>query len=384
MMSEGKKKICVVVSAPMTAVVFLRDQLRALSEIYELWVVANAPDGAFLKEVGVDARFYPIPIQRKISPKADLLALGKLLRFFWREKFELVHSVTPKAGLLAMLAAFGARVPWRVHTFTGQVWANKRGAAREFLRWMDAGIAFFASRVLVDSKSQREFLVANGVVSEKKSQVLGSGSISGVDARRFVFDPVVRERVRKEYGIGEGEFVFLYVGRLNRDKGIPELVEAFGRVAEEIPCVKLLVVGPDEEGMEARMKESLYREKVVRVGYTKKPEDFMVAGDAFVLPSHREGFGSTVIEAAAVGLPAIATRIYGLTDAVEDGVTGVLVGVNDPVGLAGAMAGFAGDREGAKAMGQRAKQRALDEFSVDRVTGLTVDFYRRLVGGGEG
>lgn len=376
---ERKKKVCVVVSAPMTVTVFLRDQLRALSERYELWVVANALDDTFLKELGIRAHFYRVAIERKIVPFADFLAFCALWKLFVKEGFDLVHSVTPKAGLLAMGAAFFARVPVRVHIFTGQVWANKRGFGRNFLRWMDQRIAGFATRVLVDSKSQRAFLIRNGVVTEKDSQVLGAGSISGVDAQRFSPNEMVRSRVRTELGIGKDDFVFLYVGRLNRDKGIPELLEAFDLVCQKVANAWLLVVGPDEEGMEEVIVSKAASARVLRVGYTKTPEDFMRAGDVFVLPSHREGFGSTVIEAAAVGMPAIATRIYGLTDAVVDGETGCLIEVKDVEALRSALERFANQREMTAKMGEQAHARALAEFAMAKVTEHTLAFYREVL-----
>ena len=369
----GKPKVCVVVSSPMTVAAFLRDQIRELAGRYDLFVAANAPNGDFLD--GLPARFLPVPVERKILPLADLRALVSLYRLFRRERFDLVQSVTPKAGLLAMAAAFFARVPVRVHTFTGQVWATKSGAVRAGLRLLDTIMAGFATRVLVDSFSQRQFLIENRVVSEEKSSVLGMGSISGVDTIRFHPDPGARYALREKCGIPSGDVVFIYVGRLNRDKGIPELIIAFERVAERVPGTWLLVVGPDEESMEALMDRSPARPRMVRVGYTTTPETFLAAADIFVLPSHREGFGSTVIEAAAAGIPSIASRIYGLTDAVADGQTGLLHTSGEIGELAEAMARLAGDPDERQRMGAAARTRAETEFAMPKVTANTLAFY---------
>ncbi len=368
-----KPKACVVVSSPMTVVAFLRDQLRELGSQYDLFVAANAPDGGFLN--GLPAQFVPVPVERKILPLADLRALVCLYRLFRRERFDIVQSVTPKAGLLAMAAAFFARVPVRVHTFTGQVWATKSGAARAGLRLLDTLLAGFATHVLVDSFSQRQFLIENRVVSAEKSSVLGMGSISGVDTLRFHPDPDARRTLREKCGIPSGDVVFVYVGRLNRDKGIPELIAAFERVAGLVPGTRLLVVGPDEESMEVLMDRSPARERMVRVGYTSTPEQFMAASDIFVLPSHREGFGSTVIEAAAAGIPSIASRIYGLTDAVADGQTGLLHTSGNIDELSAAMVRLASDTNERQRMGDAARVRAETEFAMPKVTANTMAFY---------
>lgn len=371
-----KRKVCIVVSSPMTIVAFLRDQLRELSSAYDLHVFANSPDAAFLDEIGVRASFSSIPLKRNISPWHDLLALLVLWRHFRRIKPDAVHSVTPKAGLLGMAAAFLAGVRCRIHTFTGQVWATKRGASRWILWSMDCLIAFFASRILVDSFSQREFLLANRVVSPHKATVLGQGSISGVDLLRFKPDPASRVAVRMELAVAQDALVFLYVGRLKRDKGIPELVEAFAMNLSMHPAARLLLVGPDEDDLEFLFSK---QNNILRVGYTNEPERYMAAADVFVLPSHREGFGSTVIEAAACGLPTVASRIYGLTDAVVDGETGLLHECGDVQGLAAALAILSADSDKRSRMGICARERAARDFAMEAVTRNTMDFYREAL-----
>lgn len=360
----------------MTAKAFLRDQLRELSSAYDLHVLANAPDGTFLNEIGVCASFSSVPLERNISPWHDLLAMWALWRYFKRIKPNAVHSVTPKAGLLAMGAAFLAGVCCRIHTFTGQVWATNRGTSRWILLSMDRLIAFFASHILVDSSSQREFLLANRVVSPHKATVLGQGSISGVDLLRFKPAPASRAAVRMELEVAQDDLVFLYVGRLKRDKGIPELVEAFAMNLSMHPKAWLLLVGPDEEGLEFLFSG---QNNILRVGYTNEPERYMAAADVFVLPSHREGFGSTVIEAAACGLPTVASRIYGLSDAVVDGETGLLHQCGDVQGLASALAMLSADSNKRSRMGICARERAARDFAMEAVTRNTMDFYREAI-----
>ena len=374
-----KTKACIVVSSPMTIEAFLQDQLRALNALCEMSVVANAPDGAFLKKLNIRARFKGVPLERQVNPLTDLLNLYGLLLIFLRERFQVVHSITPKAGLLGMGAAFFARVPVRVHTFTGQVWATKSGVGRALLRFLDKLIAGFATHVLVDSHSQRKFLVENGVVSQEKSCVLRDGSISGVDTLRFRPNPQARRTFRKKNKIPDEDIVFVYVGRLKRDKGIPELLAAFEKIAKTNSSMWLLFVGPDEENLGRLIQASPAMMKIIKVGHTSSPESYMAAANIFVLPSHREGFGSSVIEAGACGIPVVASRIYGLTDAVVHGRTGLLVTRGDVGELARAMERLGKDRKLQLRMGRAAQRRVKARFDQKKITEALLQFYGKIL-----
>ena len=242
-------RVCLVVAADITIRAFLLEHIRALAGRYDVTVVANTNDPALLRRRGLPLDVTPVVIERGISPLRDTLALVALWRLFRASRFQAAHSVTPKAGLLTMLAGAGARVPIRIHTFTGQVWATRAGFARWVLKQADRVIALAATHVLADSWSQRDFLIAEGVVAPDKIGVLGAGSISGVDLGRFHPDPEARARVRKELDLPLEAVVFLFLGRLNRDKGVPGLARAFADVAGRHPDAWLLVVGPDEEGL---------------------------------------------------------------------------------------------------------------------------------------
>ena len=363
----------------MTIEAFLQDQLRALEVLCDLSVIANAPDESFLKKLNIRARFKGVEVERKMRPLTDLCALYRLVHFFLLEGFQVVHSITPKAGLLGMGAAFFARVPVRVHTFTGQVWATKSGAARALLRFLDKLIAGFATHVLVDSHSQKKFLVENGVVSQKKSCVLGDGSISGVNTLRFRPNPQARRTFRKKNKIPDEDIVFVYVGRLKRDKGIPELLAAFEKIAKKNSSMWLLLVGPDEENLGRLIQASPAITKTIMVGHTSSPDLYLAASDIFVLPSHREGFGSSVIEAGACGIPAVASRIYGLTDAVVHGRTGLLVTRGDVGELAQAMERLGKDRKLRLRMGRVAQRRAKVRFDQKKITEALLQFYRKIL-----
>lgn len=376
-------RVCLVVASEMTIRAFLLDHLRALAGRHDVAVVADTKDPGMLRRLGLALDVTPVAIPRQLSPLRDLGALVRLWRLFRAGRFEVVHSVTPKAGLLAMLAAAAARVPIRLHVFTGQVWATRTGLSRWILKQADRVIARAATHLLADSHSQRDFLVAEGVVAPGKIEVLGAGSISGVDLARFRPDPELRARLRAELALPEAALVFLFLGRLNRDKGVPELARAFAEVAGRCPEAHLLVVGPDEQGLTPALEETLrpVSERVRFVGFTDRPEQLMAAGDVYCLPSHREGFGTAVIEAAAAGLPAVASRIYGLTDAVVDGTTGLLHPPGDVAAIAGQMARLAADAGLRAELGRRARSRAEQEFPATRLTAEWVRLYERLLSG---
>jgi glycosyltransferase involved in cell wall biosynthesis len=321
-----------------------------------------------------------MPIERRISPLRDLWALLCLMRHFKRHRFDVVHSVTPKAGLLSMAAAWLVRVPVRIHTFTGQVWATRRGAMRIILRAMDQLIAGCATHVLVDGRSQREFLIENGVVSAAKSTVLANTSHCSVDPKRFRPDRAARGRVRTALGVPEDAVLFLYLGRLSRDKGVLDLAAAFVPLAARNLSACLLVVGPDEDGLQRPMEELLSRfaQRVHWVGYTLNPEAYMAAADVLCLPSYREGFGQVLIEASAAGIPVIATRIYGVIDAVVEGETGLLYPPGDVATLREHMEALASAPGLRQRFGDAGRVRALRDFAQERVTSALIEYYSLL------
>ncbi|MBI4989451.1 MAG: glycosyltransferase [Rhodocyclales bacterium] len=380
MNSTGNARICFVVSSPLTARAFLSGHIAALSGRHAIDLVADAGDPAELGGIPAHARVVPVRIRRRIALLADLAALLRLHALFRRERYAAVSSVTPKAGMLALLAAAMARVPLRIHIFTGQVWATRRGWQRRLLKAADRLMARLATHVLADSRSQRDFMIAEGIAPAEKIQVLGDGSICGADGERFRPDAGRRAEVRLAQGIPGEAVVFLFLGRLNRDKGVLDLATAFAELNQ--PASWLLVVGPDEEGMGEAMQARLgaSRDRCRFVGFTDRPEDYMAAADVFCLPSYREGFGMAVIEAAAAGMPAIASRIYGVTDAVEEGVTGLLHEPGDAAGIARTMDLLANDPVRRTAMGNAARERALRLFSGEAVTAAWARFYERLLG----
>ncbi len=377
----AKHKVCFIVSAPITAEAFLAKPVAALGQHYEVHLVANGDPAALRHPALQRAAFHFVPIRREISLWADGRALARLVAVLHRERFSAIHSLTPKAGLLSALAGWIARVPVRLHTFTGQVWATRRGPARCGLKTLDRVLAALDTHVLVDSTSQRDFLRSQGVLAAGEGAVLGHGSVCGVDPQRFKPDPAARAAVRAQLAIRPDEVVFLFVGRLTREKGVLELARAFGTLAAARDDVHLVVVGPDEENMGEAMREACgaHVTRLHVTGQSNEPERYMAASDVFCLPSHREGFGAVIVEAAAAGLPAIGSRIYGITDAIRDGSTGLLVEARDVAALGAAMEELAASAPLRRALGVAARDRALRDFPDAAITDALVDYYVRIV-----
>lgn len=377
-------KIAVVVSADMTIKAFLLGHLKALASCFETSVLVNTGDLSVLSRYQIPARVLPVRIVRPIRPFADLLALFEIIRYFRRYRFDGIFSVTPKAGLLSMMAGAITRIPVRIHIFTGQVWATKRGPMRFLLKSIDSLTAILATDILVDSESQRQFLISEGVVSAQKSQVLASGSISGVDLQRFRPNQAAWLEIRRELGVAPGQVLLVFIGRLNRDKGVLDLAAAFSRLAAQHPSACLLFVGPDEGYLreEIRALCASVSGRLHFVDYTHQPENYMAAADVFCLPSYREGFGSVVIEAAAVGVPAVASRIYGLTDAVIDGQTGLLHAPGDICELVECLGEMVDSADLRRRCSVAAQERVEKEFSAERLTAALLAYVCERLGGG--
>jgi glycosyltransferase involved in cell wall biosynthesis len=373
------KKLCCVATVPAAIQAFLKDTIRASSRRWTVNVVSN-PQGAELLH-GLNAEFIPMGIERKISPWRDLCALVHLFRLFRRERYQLVHSIMPKTGLLAMLAAWAAGTPHRLHTFTGQVWATQQGWKRRVLKVFDKIIVKLATQILVDSPSQRDFLVAEGVLDGRQGLVLGQGSICGVDGEVFKPDAEIRNRIRMQLDIGPTQPVILFLGRLNRDKGMLDLAAAFVEIAGKHADAVLVLVGAEENVPFARIQEVCgeCQSQLRRVSYTPNPEHYMAMADIFCLPSYREGFGQVIIEAAAAGVPAVATKIYGITDAVADQATGLLYPAGDIEALVQALLRLIENPGYRRQLGEAAQARALSQFSSRQITDEMILLYSRIL-----
>ena len=318
-----RKKICFIVSTPYTAKSFLESHFESLSTQYEVYLVANLNDlelpnysNPYLQEVK------HIPIHRKINLKEDLKALFLLTRYLRKNKFDAIITFTPKAGLIGIISGKLAKTKHRIHFFTGQVWHTKKGFFKFFLIFLDKLVVSLSTSVLVDGRPQQEFLILNNIITKNNSLVLGKGTISGIDLAKFSPNDQIRVELRKSLNYEKNDIVFMFLGRLNKDKGIFDLVEAFDQLTAVYSNVKLLIVGPDEENVIEQLNQKP-KDKYHFYGLTDNPEKIIQICDVFCLPSHREAFGLSIIEASACQKPIICSDTYGLQDTIIDKITGL-------------------------------------------------------------
>lgn len=373
------KKICFITAVPGTAHSFLRKHMEALREDYKVYYVCNEPEESmiFVPHDGYKC----VDIHRSISLVNDLKAVWTLYKYFKAEKFDVVHSVTPKAGLVTALAGWLARVPHRVHIFTGQVWATKTGTMRFLLKSLDKLIAILNTNLLVDGEGQRQFLIQQGVLKESNSYVLANGSITGVELDKFVISDEVRGRERSKFGFKKSDVVYAFLGRLNHDKGIGELYAAFDKLASEYDNAKLVFYGTDEEGYDPKA-DSYYHikrgENYFFPGRTSQPFEALQVADVFVIPTWREGFGMSIIEAQGLGLPVITSDVYGVVDASVEGETGLRCKVGDVESLYQSMVDYHNNPTMRLKHGTAGRKRVETLYNNKVVTQAWLEYYRTL------
>jgi glycosyltransferase involved in cell wall biosynthesis len=374
-----------VTTVPMT-LRFLRGQAGFMAARGLQSGAVSAPD-AELESFGQEERVpvWSLPMERRITPFRDLLALARLVHLLRRIRPHVLHSHTPKGGLLGMLAGALAGVPVRVYHLHGLPLQTARGYRRLLLHLTERTACALADQVLCVSHSLRDAALAAGVVSPTKALVPASGSVNGVDADH-TFNPArhagVRGRVRERYGIPPDASVVGFVGRLVRDKGVVELAAAWRELRSRFPKTHLLLVGPleSEDSVPVDVVRELQADpRVHLLGLEWDVAPLFAAMDVLALPTHREGLGMVLLEAAAMGLPVVASRTTGCVDAVVDGVTGTLMPVGDADALARALERYLSSPELGRAHGEAARQRVLHEFRQEVVWNALADVYRDLL-----
>lgn len=339
---------------------------------------------AFGERYGVPT--YAIEMPRSITPLRDLVAVRAIMRVIRQVRPQIVHSHTPKGGLLGMIAAAASRVPVRIYHLRGLPLMGATGAKRTLLRATERIACRLAHRVICVSHSLREVAIMEGLCAPEKIVVLAGGSGQGVDAAgRFNparHGPDTRLANRARYDIPADATVIGFVGRLVRDKGLIELEAAWRTLRDEYTNLHLLLVGPWEpqDPVPADIRERLEADpRVHLVGMEWDTPPLLAAMDLLALPTYREGFPNVPLEAAAMSLPVVATRIPGCVDAVEDGVTGTLIPVRDPDALATAIRHYIGDPSLRLSHGMAGRARVLREFRQEVIWEALYEEYSRLL-----
>lgn len=361
---------------------FCRGQLKMLSEHFEV-VAVSSPDVELKTiEEREGVRTIAVAMERHISLLKDVKSLLQMIRVFKKEKPDIVHSITPKAGLVSMLAAWICRVPVRMHTYTGLVFPTTTGMKQKVLIAMDRLLCACATYINPEGQG-----VANDLrrfsITKKPLHIIGNGNVRGIDADYWKNDGYDRNDLRNNLQIGKDDFVFVFVGRLVGDKGINELVAAFKQLMAEHKNVKLLLVGPYENHLDPLKpeteKEIKTNQNIITTGSQKDVRPYYVAADAFVFPSYREGFPNTVIEAGALGLPSIVTDINGANEIIFPPQNGVIVPSKSVEALYLAMSHFLESPEELKLMASNARKMVVDRFNQQFIWGELLKVYQSIV-----
>jgi len=376
---EPLRKFCLITTDLLIVRFFLIPHIKELAKYYDLTLVVNISDHEYWERLALPTKVKHIPIKRKVSLIHDLKALITLTTYLHQQRPDIVQTVAPKAGLIGILAAWINRVPSRIHIFQGEVWITRTGLWRSILKNLDRLVARLTTHNLVVSTSERNFLIREKIITKDKSWALGKGSISGVDINKFRPSLKLRDDVRRRLGISNQKKVFLYVGRINKDKGVSQLLKAFAKLNQLDPGTILLIVGPDEEGLidsEMSKMPSMLKDQIRIIAYSEETESYMTASDVLVLPSYREGFGVVIIEAAATKIPAIGSNIYGISDAIQDGHTGLLFKHEIKDDLLKKMVELAKNENLRKKLGENAYRECHLHFTEEQVIKNFLSFYR--------
>jgi glycosyltransferase involved in cell wall biosynthesis len=320
----------------MSLETLLKGQLGYMSKYYDVTAISSNEDklNNYGKREGV--KTFHLPLTRKITPIRDLICVYKLYRYLKRYKPLIVHSHTPKAGIVGMMAASMARVPIRLHTVAGLPLLESTGIKRKILNAVEKRTYKYATQVYPNSKGLYEIILQEKFCQPSKLKVLGQGSSNGIDTSYFSrthFSELAITQKKEEIGIPEGDTVFVFVGRIVKDKGINELVAAFEKLQEQKTDCSLLLVGPFEDDLdpvsEATRMSIDRNAKIFAVGYQVDVRIYLALSDILVFPSYREGFPNVVMQALAMGLPAIVSDINGCNELINDGENGLIIPVKD-------------------------------------------------------
>jgi glycosyltransferase involved in cell wall biosynthesis len=359
-------KLCHVATADLSIRFLIKNLLLYIKE--RGWDVhAAAAPGEYVPIIeGEGIPFHQVPFTRRIAPFSDLVSLIRLIRLFRSEKFDVVHVHTPKGSFIGSLAAFITRIPVRFYTIHGFYFhPDMPDYKARFYRFFEFLTSRFVDHAFTVNREDRAAAIRLGYYPEGRITYLGGG----IDLSRFIpseRSSSRREEIRRSFGFTTGDRIVGFIGRLVKEKGLIELLEAYKSLKERIPNLRLLIVGPMDpdkrDAISPSIASPLGVENVVFTGMRLDVPDMLSVMDVFVLPSYREGLPQSLMEASAMGVPVVTTNVRGCREAVEDGVTGIIVPVKDSSWLAEAIHTILTDPDLAMRMGEAGRRKALAEF----------------------
>jgi glycosyltransferase involved in cell wall biosynthesis len=379
------KKIIRTATVSISLDILLPGQLSFLNSKYEIVAVSGKDKHLNLVAAREGVRVVDLPMRRAIFPFADLLSLIKLFFLFRKERPDMVHSITPKAGLLSMIAAYFAGVPIRVHTFTGLLFPTSVGFKKILLLNMDRLLCKFATHIYPEGEGVKNDLL-NNKVTKKPLNVLANGNVNGIDVDFFSPGKVGKLEVRdlkSHLGIEENNFVFVFVGRLVQDKGINELVAAFVSLSKLNSNCKLLLVGSLEAELDPLFSTTIQNinnhPSIISAGWQDDIRPYLSISNVLVFPSYREGFPNVVLQAGAMGLPSIVTNINGCNEIIEDQNNGLIIPAKKDIELEKAMKKILLDKDLYFKLKNNSRDYIVSRYSQDLVWNALLDEYKKLL-----
>lgn len=380
-----KLKLIRVATIPASMYKLLNGQLKFLDKYFD--VVGICSQGKYFEDLrnkeGV--RLIDVEIRREISIIKDLKALIKLINIFIIERPIIVHSHTPKAGFVTMIAAKISRVPIRIHTFTGIRFETTTGILRKVLILMDKITCWCATTIIPEGDGVKKVLIKNRITKKPLVKIL-NGNINGIDTEYFNplnIDEQNRTKLRKELSIRLDDFVFCFIGRIVADKGINELVTAFDNLSKKYDNLKLILVGPLNGEADPPKAETLTtirtHQNIKTVGLQQDVRPYLVISDLFVLPSYREGFPNVVLQASAMGRACVVSDVNGCNEIIRDGFNGLIISKKDSVSLEEAMERLYRDRALLEKMANNSRELVVEKFRSEEIWQALLEEYERLI-----
>ena len=396
-------KLFRITTVPVSVEKLLGKQLTFMNQFYE--VTAISSDKEDLERVGQELgiRTKAIEMTRKITPIQDLKSLWQMYCYLKKEKPDIVHTHTPKAGLIGMIAAKLAGIKVRLHTVAGLPLMETSGVKRKVLNLVEKLTYACATKVYPNSYGLKDFILKEKFCSPHKLKVIGNGSTNGIDTAYFnpaLFSPHQKKEIRQQWQLKEDDFVWIFVGRLVKDKGINELVAAFRQLTEELNdsdnkhtnslvdniryrAPKLLLVGPLEPELDPLLPETLremeHNKNILTVGYQRDVRPYLAAADALIFPSYREGFPNVVMQAGAMELPSIVTDINGCNEIIKNNENGMIISVKNKDQIYNALLKLMGDLSLYNKMKSEAREDIVQRYDQKLIWNAILAEYREMI-----
>ena len=379
-----KRKLFRIAAAPGSLAVLLKGQLRFMNNYYEVTGVASEgfQHDTIRDNEGINT--IVINIDRRINLLADIKSLYQLFILFRKEKPFIIHSITPKAGLLSMVAGYLAGVPHRLHTFTGLVFPTQTGLMKKMLIFFDKIICFCATTIYPEGQGVKNDLIQYKI-TKKPLHIIGHGNVNGIDLS--FFDPKLypdnkQKEIRKSLNIEKSDFVWSFVGRIGFDKGIEEMINSFVQIQKQSKNSKLLLVGPYEKDIDP-LPESIEKEikenaSIISAGWQQDVRPYFAISNIFVFPSYREGFPNVLLQAGAMGIYSIVTNINGSNEIIEDGLNGVIIPVKNTEALTKAMEDCLKNSSNFQNANEKYRELISEKYNQDFVWSKQLKEYEKL------